>query len=168
MSRLFLLSILVFLSFSCQKENQISKEVELNAFYRLSIKDLNESISYSKIISAKTTVTQTEAKGESNPTTGSVNESGHHAGDGCSEDDKDFCEHHPEHKKCSILGEKLEFFGSEIVNKSVVITWRALDESNTSSYELERSLDGKNFLPIYKTTPKGVGVRYSYKDSEQK
>lgn len=61
----------------------------------------------------------------------------------------------------------LSFTGDLMLNKSVSLEWKTTSEINTARYEVERSLDGQNYVTIGTTTATGgdITTTYSYTDN---
>jgi hypothetical protein len=58
---------------------------------------------------------------------------------------------------------RLEYFAATAVNETVKVSWVTASEENVDFFTVERSLDGKQFYPVYKTNGKGnTGGKSSY------
>jgi hypothetical protein len=65
---------------------------------------------------------------------------------------------------------KLEYFAAIASNDNVKVSWVTASEENVDYYTVERSVDGGNFIPVFKVNGKGTsGERsvYSFDDVDQ-
>jgi hypothetical protein len=67
----------------------------------------------------------------------------------------------------TILPSKVLSFEAEVATQSVALAWEIENEDGISSYQLERSENGENFLPIHERTAVGAsaGQRYNWLDA---
>ena len=66
---------------------------------------------------------------------------------------------------CVVTPVKLNFFGVSQKENKVVAKWNTATEENVNYFELERSIDGINFVPVERTGSKGNSAnQYTYTD----
>jgi len=63
-------------------------------------------------------------------------------------------------------GTVIENFKVKTGKNQVEITWKTKEEVNLKEFEIERSTDNTNFVPIHKVSPKGDNSEYKYTDTE--
>lgn len=148
--------------FSCKKENTTQiKDKDIVLYYRLAIQKLDETTTVSKVMIARTRYSVTSDKSN---TESAHEDDSHYDGDGCNENDSDFCKKHPTHRKCAneILPLTLNYFYVQVNNNYVGLYWKVTMgmENEVKQYIIERSEDGKTFKPVIYVEPQGTQEEY--------
>lgn len=159
---------LVFIA-SCKKEASLINAEKVSVFYRLAIKDIDEQVAYSHIVSTKAlqllSTTNPGNSGGSGNDGNEGNSQNHFDGDSCNPNTIDFCAKHPWHKKCiRLLPIKLEYLVVRPNSNRVKIMWKVSLEENVESYNIERSMDALNFKVVGKVSPAGISTDYEFTD----
>lgn len=147
---------------ACQKS--LSKEQEFitkDFFYRISAYDANGSVvDYSYIVTTKVDVGTITGEFRGQPNTDDV----HYDGDKCDEKSDKFCNKHPWHKKCQVLGLRMSYFTVQKNSNYILIVWKLENEGSIASFNVERSEDGRTWLNRKTVKANGSDLFYTVKD----
>jgi uncharacterized protein (DUF488 family) len=147
MKTIFTFALLTLALFSCKKNTETTSSLEQKIyFYRLSVIDVDSSMTQTPVRVAKTD--------QIVEVVGSVNDDGNETVD---------CTKRPNHTKCKSLPIHMEYFEVYEENQTVVIEWKTSLEDNVARFEVQRSEDGLNFYTSKIVSPKGPSV-YKVKD----
>lgn len=140
----FVLFFLLIVICSCTKNNPVSNSIPIPStlYYRIQEKDLDDSVTYSKVVvisNTKQTTIVTDAGG--NPKN-------------CSNTDPQdpwYIEH------CSSLPITFIALSAQLNDKTIVLNWQTGIEVNVKVFIVQRSMDGKTYNNVVTVNPKGVG-----------
>lgn len=167
MKRIYAILFASLCVYSCKKDSLTFDAEKVNVFYRLAIRDLDDQVSYSRVVSTKASLELSTT----NPSNGGHGEGEdnsqgqeHYDGDKCNPNAIDFCYKHPWHKKCKLLPIKLDYIGVKADGNKVKVAWKVSLEENVLSYDVERSMDAINFKVVGSVSPTGVSTDYEFVD----
>ena len=66
----------------------------------------------------------------------------------------------------TVLPVKLKGLSASVVNNSTALEWATISELGTAYFEVQQSVDGKEFYTIGKVLPQGAGKSYSFTDEK--